>query len=143
MRRFIVHEIRKQTSLMTHLVRDSKHLVEILSKSIFRARKQFRLMKVDIKDFFMSGKHGPLVNLGGHAIDDDSRSVDDEETSNRFIFKEAIDFVLGSQYIELGSNHGEEGGFFLYQVIEGSGMGLLSSDELSFVLFFVLAEEWS
>ena len=92
------------------------------------------MMKVDIKNFFMPGQHNHFVRTGGYAVDAD----DDAGLDRRSAFREAIHFVLGSQFLSLEGDDAEE----VYQIIIGSGMGMLSSDELSNFLFYKMVEEW-
>ena len=52
-------------------------------------------------------------------------------------FKDALGFILSSRFIRLKPDDQHA-----FQVIVGSGMGLLSSDEVSSCTFFLMVEKW-
>lgn len=124
--RWIVHVIRKKTARLKRLIRDSGHLRTILDNCVLEDGPNLRMYKRDIKDFFMSGKHQRLVRLVEEAPDAEIR----EE------FVEAVHFILGSQFLELPELKDSA-----FQVVIGSGMGLLSSDEISNFNFCQLVEK--
>ena len=123
--RLIVSIIKKKTSKFEHLIRDSSHLSSILAKTVLGDGENQRLYKADIKDFFMSGKHSRLLELVSSAPDPSIRAE----------FVDGVDFLLGSQFLKLPEFPNSA-----FQVVVGSGMGLLSSDEISSYCFAELVE---
>ena len=65
-------------------------------------------MKIDIKDYFMSGHQSDLVDMNGkHVLD------------NRVVaFRQALKFLLETQFVKL-SNHD----LHVFMVVIGSGHG--------------------
>ena len=124
--RWIVHIIRKITVSLTHLIKDSGHLRTILDNCVFQDSPNLMMHKCDIKGSFMSEKHQRLVELVGEAPGARIR----EE------IVDSVDFILGSQFLELPEFKNSA-----FQVVIGSGMGLLSSDEISNFSFYQLVEK--
>jgi len=58
--RWVAQSLRKAMCKYTHIVRDTRHLLELLANKCFAPED--RLMKVDVKDFFMSGQHEQLLD---------------------------------------------------------------------------------
>lgn len=124
--RLIVSIIKQKTKHFEHLIRDSCHLSSILANTCLGGGANQRLFKADIKDFFMSGKHGRLLELLSSA----------PEPRIRTEFVDGVDFLLGSQFLKLPEFPNS-----VFQVVVGSGMGLLSSDEISSYCFYKLVEQ--
>ena len=74
----------------------------------------------------MSGKHGRLLTLVKNAA----------EVGKQDEFVEGVDFLLGSQFLDLPEYPG-----FAFQVVIGSGMGLLSSYDIPNYCFYELVEK--
>ena len=58
--RWISHHIRKSTANVPHLLQNSQDLAKLIGRTfIFSGRM---LMKIDVKDYFMSGEQPDLVS---------------------------------------------------------------------------------
>eukprot|EP00959_Pyramimonas_sp_CCMP1952_P058791 1227705-Pyramimonas_sp.AAC.1 len=122
--RFLAGELRGHLDQLPHLVKDSSVFVSRLSREIFS--QAVTIMKIDIKEYYMSGTHSVL-----------------REQSSKFFhggqqrrFTRVLNFILGHQCVELPGipEH-------LWKVLHGSGMGMICSGEVSDSTFFQLAEE--
>ena len=91
----------------------------------FFATANFRMYKAGIQVVFMFGLHPEIIGIGKSA-------VAGEESEG---FEDAFRFLVGSQYIK--SHDGQ-----IFKVVIGSGMGLLSSDDISSYLFYCMVEKW-
>lgn len=119
--RFIAQEIRQYLSSARHLLKDSFALVKRLRRT--RVRPHGRLVKVDIKDFYMSGLHSDLARDAASIFKGTIR-----DTVRHFIL-----FVLQSQLVTFNGT--------CFKVRNGSGMGLLFSGELSDLCYYLAAEK--
>ena len=88
----------------------------------------YKFMKIDIKDFFMSGRHRRIMQILYSNM-----STDDEE--QRIALK-LIEFVLMNQYVRPTNGAGKG-----YQVVTGTGMGLICAGEISDFLFHRMVEK--
>ena len=100
----------------------SKHLEAI------RIEEGAALVKVDIKDFFVSGNHEELVRDSTDAV----RAL--LQTDNVQLFTEVVRLLLATQFVESKQAGVKK------QVVEGSGMGLPQSSALMDLVFYWLAE---
>ena len=105
-----------------HLIRDSSDLVMKL-RSI-RIPKSAVFLKIDIKDYFMSGKHTQLMELAGKCVAPRIRNE----------FESAVALVLTSQWVKVPRHDST------WKVLIGSGMGLKCSGEVSDGCFLQMAE---
>ena len=84
-------------------------------------------VKIDIKDYLMSGTREELREHGSRLLD----------VEGRLLGKRVIDLLLTYQFVK--SDHLPHR---VWQVCVGTGMGLKFSGELSDAAFFTMAEEW-
>jgi len=84
-------------------------------------------VKIDIKDYLMSGTREELREHGSRLLD----------VEGRLVGKRVIDLLLTYQFVK--SDHLPHR---VWQVCVGTGMGLKFSGELSDAAFFTMAEEW-
>ena len=122
---WLAHNLQKSLRMLPHILRNTSDLVTQLAK--FQSSSSFVFVKVDIKDYFMSGTREELRQCGSELLHDEIRDVG----------KEVIDFLLSHQYVR--SEHFPQS---VWQVIVGTGMGLNFSGELSDAAFYAMAERW-
>ncbi len=121
--RFVSHCLRPVVHRIPHLMKDSGQLTNLIDSTPLPASCRF--YKVDIKEFFMSGVHGRLVELCAKHVALDLRDS----------FIKVASFVLSSQYVQVsGCND------VCWKVRKGSGMGVSCAGDLSNVSFWELAE---
>ena len=106
---------------LPHVLRDTDHLLQSLSSVVVPA--DAILLKFDIKEFFMSGKHKQL-------IEESSKNVP-QEIRDGFYFM--LQCIIKNQVVEVEDHH--------WHVLIGSGMGLICSGEVSDISFYELAEK--
>lgn len=109
-----------------HLCKDSFDLCSRLEAlTLVPGEGEVRLIKFDVKEFFMSGAHSDLARTPA------------ADTLYPELFEDIAEFVLSSQFVEFEDPQ-DEGA--LYKVNCGSGMGLLCSPDLANLCFYSLAE---
>ena len=121
--RLVAKWLRPGIRIMSHLIRDSDHLVELLKVS--RIPLGHRLVKIDIKDFVMSGSPSDL-----------------RESSSKYVlprravpFRGLVSSLLESQFVSFNPLLDDA-----FKVVRGNGMGCIASNELSCVDFYDRAE---
>ena len=82
------------------------------------------LIEIDVKDFFMSGRHPDLVKLCSDQIDIHIQSA----------FRNLLGFIIGKQFVSIDESDQ------IYKVLVGSGMGIGCSGDVSDLALAVLAE---
>jgi hypothetical protein len=124
--KFICHVLDPIIRDIPVLVKDSFDFVRrIRNLCIGYSVEVTRLIKFDVKDFFMSGGHAALVNHSGkHIVCPNLRAA----------FTDVATFVLDSQFVAIMDPEGCIG--HTYKVVSGTGMGLRSSGHLSNVAFW-------
>ena len=121
--RWVATHLKEFIKQQPHILRDSDHLLAQIRQ--VRVPKTAKLVKFDIKDFFMSGKHQQLADLASSCFPPDVQ----------FEARCLIDCILGNQIVHVP---GDER---YWAVKVGTGMGLRCSGELSDTCFFKLCEE--
>ncbi len=117
----------------SHILKDSQDFVERLRNVEFRS-DQF-MVKVDVKDFFMSGTPSELTT----PIVDSLPTATLKQRTYKLLLLNVLDFLLENQYI--CSHYCPEE---VFNVVEGTGMGLLHSGDLADAALFFLAEfQWA
>ena len=116
--------LESQLTTFVHLLRDSKQLADELRG--MRIEPHERMMRVDIKDFFMSGDADSLVV--------DACSIIPSEAKRRVAERVAF-FLLRHQLIRSDLLPGR-----LWRVIKGSGRGLKHSSALCDAALFAKCE---
>ena len=119
--RYIAYLVRLRLSSCEHLTRDSDDFIKKIAR--LKVDSGTYLVKIDVKEFFMSGEIQELVSFVKHAFSD----------RGRVPLTKLADHILKHQYIRTGKSRQ------LHRVIKGSGMGLIFSGEVSdFVLYCLL-----
>jgi len=122
--RYVASILKPVLAGLPHVLRDSTDLLRSLACVV--VPDEARLVKFDIKDFFMSGEHDELLDTCCNEV-----SQDEEDD-----FRSVLKSILGSQYVSVrGCND------TVWKVVRGSGMGVVCSGEVSDVCFYALAEK--
>ena len=122
MMHFVSAMLRPKLSGLYHIIRDSTDfLAKIKSLNI---SSQCILVKVDVKEYFMSGTHDILVQQS-------SKFFDGAELHR---YRDALKCVLENQFVSQGPSSP------IFQVTCGSGMGVSCSGEVSDAALYFLAE---
>ena len=119
--RWLSHELRKHLQ-HTHLIRDTRDLIRLLSSR--PVPHDHVLVKIDIKDFFMSGQLPDLIDICSQYFDPAVREAGIS----------MLRAVLYNQYISI-PGHGET-----WCTVQGSGMGLISSGDVSDLCFYHMVD---
>jgi len=106
-----------------HLIRDSGILCGMLAQRTFDEGMHF--VKLDIKEFYMSGVHSQLINVVSSAF----------TGALRALLTDTLWLVMGSQFVT-ASEHPQRA----WRVLEGSGMGLRHSGDVADLAFWVQCE---
>ena len=107
------------------MLRDTFDLCKRLERRTFPPNNLI-LIKADIKEFFMSGRHSEILESCSKHVCEQHRAS----------FREMAGWILGSQFVSLPFDSGQ-----LYHVEHGSGMGLSCSGDLSDCTFWDRAEK--
>ena len=126
--RMVARDLSHSMKPLGHILRDSDHLIEIVSKHTFAQDCCFA--KLDVGDFFMSGEHSLLAEKC-------AKIKNAEGAASRRCFKELLSAILGSQVLAAS---GAPGSYWRVKI--GSGMGLLCSGEVSDYVFYELSERY-
>ena len=102
-----------------HILRDSAELLDQLRELHVAVDDTF--LKIDIKDYYMSGKYAELQHYSSLAV---------EAGPRREAYKHLVSAILANQIISVDGILGK-----LWSVEMGTGMGLLSSGEISDACF--------
>ena len=98
-------------SELQHLVQSPVEVSKRVKQLGVRLDTNHRLVHIDIWEFFVCGG---LRELAEEAL----KAFDEDESSNKVVMKEVVDVLLGSQFVR------SEAANLMYEVVEGSGMGL-------------------
>jgi len=122
--RFLARKIRENMVGLGHLLKDSGDFVAQITAPVFLPTD--RVLKIDVKDFFMSGEHDVLVSCVKKLFRDRDEA---------FHIGELLEVILSAQFITY------TGATQKYQVIHGSGQGRLSSGDISDAAFYKMVED--
>ena len=126
---WLAHHLREKIARqLPHLLRDTKDFVDVLR--CLHWQENMCMVKIDIKEFYMSGEPGFLSRAC-------SELFCDETGDFQQLVAKAVDWLCRHQFVQSE--------FLIdltYKVIRGSGMGLLHSGEVSDAGFWVAAERW-
>ena len=126
---WLAHHLRVKIRIkLPHLLRDTKEFVDDLRH--LHWQDGMRMVKIDIKEFYMSGKPCFL----SHAC---SELFCDETVDFQQLVAKAVDWLCRNQCVQ-----SEFLPDLTYRVTRGSGMGLLHSGEVSDAGFWIAAERW-
>lgn len=123
--RYIARILRLALRNQSHILRDTKHL--LASLSCIQVEPADRLIKIDVKDFFMSGRHAALAQdcyelvLEGKFADYFGLECSNSEYAHSF--RSLVEVVLQNQVVIQDRRS--------FAVRVGSGMGMISSGDIS------------
>lgn len=121
--RWLSQELRKSLDL-PHLLRDTQSLIHRLSTHTIP--HDHVLVKIDIKDFFMSGHLSDLVEICSQYF----------EPAVREAGRNMLRTVLYNQYISIPGHDGT------WCTVQGSGMGLIPSGDISDLCFYHMVDKF-
>jgi hypothetical protein len=107
-----------------HIVKSSTQITRDLK--LLSPSAADRLITIDVKHFFMSGSKDQLIAAAMKIFHRSPRSE---------LIKRAIEFVLNWQFIKTAADPDS-----LWQIVTGTGMGLVHSSELADAAFHGIAE---
>ena len=122
--KFVSSMLRPHLAQLDHLVKDSSHFLRRLRS--LRFTTDVTMVKIDVKEYFMSGSHDVLVTESSRFLRGDEREQ----------YRIALQFILANQFVTVPGCDDME----LWQVTCGSGMGMICSGEVSDASFYQLAE---
>lgn len=111
-----------------HLLSDTHQFCKHTSK--IRVSDSDRLLKIDVKDVFLSGDHGDIMRVI-------CRSELGPLEGRQQLFN-LIEFLLCNQFVASESSLG--GSHTFHKVLTGTGMGRIHSGDLTDMVFYLLAE---
>ncbi|CAK0828489.1 unnamed protein product [Prorocentrum cordatum] len=119
-------DLVKVLQRLPHLLTNTEQLQRQLSALTLPRGCVF--CKLDIKDFYMSGEHGLLINECARHI-----------AEGREHFRAMLSSIVRNQYVCLSDDFDAHP--FVYRVLRGTGMGLCCSGEVSDLVFYSTVEE--
>ena len=126
---WLAHHLRVKIEMrLLHLLRDTKEFVDDFRH--LQWQDGMRMVKIDITEFYTSGKPGFL----SHAC---SELFCDETEEFQQLVAKAVDWLCRNQYVL-----SEFLPDLTYRVTRGSGTGLFHSGEVSDAGFWIAAERW-
>ena len=126
---WLAHHLREKIAKqLPHLLRGTKEFVDDLR--CLHWQEDMRMVKIDIKEFYMSGDPGVLSRAC-------SELFCDETDDFQQLVAKAVDWLCRHQFVQ-----SEFLPDLTYKVIRGSAMGLLHSGEVWDAGFWVAAERW-
>ena len=109
---WLAHHLRVKIELkLLHLLRDTKEFVDDLRH--LHRRDGMRMVKIDIKEFYMPLKLGFLSHVCSELFCDETEDFQE-------LVAKAVDVLCGNQFVQ-----SEFMPDLTYRVTRGSGMGLL------------------
>ena len=112
--RWIASVVRRTTSKYKFLLNKSKELVERLNRTYVAPGRV--LIKIDVKDYFMSGDHGePVDETAKNVVRDKERAA----------YRKLLSFFLRNQYVQVDKSDK------IWRTVIGSGMGCICSGDVS------------
>ncbi|CAE7505839.1 unnamed protein product, partial [Symbiodinium microadriaticum] len=122
--KWVSKELMKDLRGREYLVKDTAQFVKSISR--YTAREDHFFMKLDIKDYFLSGTSEELCEASGRLVGDEVRPL----------FITVLMNLLYYQFVETRELKGR-----LWKVKNGTGMGLPHSGEVADSAFAALAED--
>ena len=116
---------RCKTKVLAHLVQSSGQFVKAISQRVPVGRSLF--IKLDVKDFFLSGSIEELCRDGTLGFEGEEKKLLDR----------ALWLILDYQYVK-SANHPDK----VWKSRRGSGMGLVHSGDLMDWVLFAKMEKW-
>ena len=109
-----------------HLLRNSKHVRDQLAS--LRIPEGAKFIKVDIKDYYLSGEHSEFIRAATQCVDPEWQ----------VLFQAILSHLLDNQYIKDDAKSQRTA--CIYKVILGAGMGIAYAGDLCDATFWFLAE---
>ena len=122
--RFITFLLRPILLTLPHLLLNSFQVVQRLRACSISPSA--RLVKIDIRDFFMEGEHAQFLEACSSAVPDEWKRC----------LRTLLAFILRTQYVRSPCIRDK-----LFQVKRGAGMGLLCSGDICDITFYKTVEE--
>lgn len=119
---WLSHAIRSFLKNLPHILTNSAQLARHFLSAVYE--RPFKFLRIDLKEFFMAG-----------SLHDFCRCLDLFPDLQMPIIKDAISFLLKHQYVQTPVLPSD-----LWQVVSGSGMGLIHSSELCDITFYRCVE---
>ena len=124
--KFIMWCLKPALKRIRHLLRNSKHVRDQLAN--LRIPEGAKFIKVDIKDYYLSGEHAEFSRAATQCVDPEWQ----------IRFQAVLTHLLDNQYIKDDTDkHGRTRSF---KVILGAGMGIAYVGDLCDATFWFLAE---
>ena len=122
--RWLKGNLRPVLERLPHLLKNSQDLMDKLRS--FRLPRDVRFLKLDVKDFFLTGSHGFLIETCAGLL----------PPSERASFRLMADAVIRNQFITSGNCPGKT-----FRVVNGTGMGMIPSGDISDLVLFSCLEK--
>ena len=113
---------------LEHLVQSSDGATSLLRKTFINEKGC--LIKLDVKDFYLSGDQSFIAKTVAGSFDDSQVSA---------FMQEALSCILDNQYVR---NDFGDGVIDIYKVVRGSGIGMKHAGALSDWLLYLVLERW-
>ena len=123
--KFVMWCLRPAIKRIQHLLRNSLEVKEALLR--LRLPKDATFIKLDIKDYYLSGEHQEFIEA----------SVQCVEVAWQSLYREVLTYLLDNQYVEdtVGQSVTKH-----FRVVLGAGMGVPYAGDLCDITFWFLAE---
>ena len=121
--RWLASQLDPILSQTPHLLKDSNDLMTRLKH--LKVPAGCRAIKLDVKDFYLSGSHELIINKCSSLLPAESRGN----------FRLMASVVLHNQLVRSEHAHG------LWRVVEGTGMGMIPSGSLSDATLYACMEK--
>ena len=127
---YIAWCLRKRFAALraVHLVKSSQQIVEDIRGIRLPQGEQLHFVRLDVRDFFLSGSLGTIMSTIRASAWNSRRSQ---------LVEEVLWLLVYEQFV----SYNGDGCISHHRVVRGSGMGLRHSGELSDYLLYLLAEE--
>ena len=125
---WLQRQLMRKLSELQHLAQSAVEVSRRVKQLGVRLDTNHRLVRIDIREFFVCGG---LRELAEEAL----KAFDEDGNPKKVVMKEVVDALLGSQFVR------SQAANLMYQVIEGSGMGLPQSAGIADSAFYFKAEK--
>ena len=131
--RFVTNVIGETMRNCNHVLKDTDDLINKLPR--YEVSEDDHFLKIDVRDFFMSGRTQQLnaISTGAAPLAVNGKA------GFRRMFKDLLEVLLDPQYVAKNRRSLVEASI-VYKVIIGSGMGVISSGAISDVCVVCLCE---
>ena len=109
---------------LPHLLKDSNDLCQKLKS--FKLPRNVRFIKMDVKDYFLTGSHSMLVQKSSEVVSPELRED----------YNLLASAILGNQYISSSLAPST-----FHRVLKGTGMGMIPSSQISDAALYSLLEK--